>query len=291
MKSLNASGWPLGRHFFVTIFTQRGLILAEQTEKAMPFTMAMLAAALFNLFNIADDIINWVLAFIGSLDGWFEWLAPKMWSHFLLPLFSFFAVFVLSQYCHNMFNLRFLSPFEFEELGMKLLNQKIKGSYKTRARRFKAFYGVEPVVIAKLWVALFESRWLFFAGVRGPKPIHLLWGLLFLRRYGTEEMMAVLTGVSEKTFRKWAWFYATGIANLDSVFVSLCLSSRCCCHRHRSYTHAFIDRFFGRTASSTMRMNAHWSQSMALTSKSVSLFLLIRNGIPTSLTDLAFVTR
>jgi len=109
---------------------------------------------------------------------------------------------------------------EFEELGFDLFKCKSKGSWTSKSWWYKAFFGAELQVVSNLWRQLYESNWLYFAGARGPKPEHLLWALLFLHRYGMEETMAVFTRVSEKTFCKWAWFYATGISKLDMIYVS-----------------------------------------------------------------------
>jgi len=174
------------------------------------------------LHQVGDDF--------ATCCSWLVFLAMQMMqfcllSHYLLPaLVCFFGLYCF-QYAVNMWKIELPSSWEFEALGFEMLGCKSKGSSKSKSRRFKAFFGAEPEIVAELWRELHESQWLFFAGVRGPKPAHLLWGLMFLRRYGTEETMAVLAGVSEKTFRKWAWFYATGIANLDKIFVSLKLST------------------------------------------------------------------
>jgi len=169
--------------------------------------------------EITMDVAN-LFANCRSLFLWILWIMPHLVSHFLLPSIVWFGLFWLLEYTYNMTNIPFPTAREFEELGFDLLKCKSKGSWTSRSRRYKAFFGAEPEVVANLWRQLYESKWLHFAGVRGPKPKHLLWALLFLRRYGTEETMAVLTGVSEKTFRKWAWFYATGISKLDKIFVS-----------------------------------------------------------------------
>ena len=52
-----------------------------------------------------------------------------------------------------------------------------------------------------------------------PKPVHLLWALLFLKAYNREEMNAAMCGCDEKTFRKWSWFYVEAMADLDSQLV------------------------------------------------------------------------
>ena len=57
------------------------------------------------------------------------------------------------------------------------------------------------------------------ARCHGPQPKHLLWCLLFMKNYGVEETHAARVGCDEKTFRKWAWLYAEGVAKLDRQFV------------------------------------------------------------------------
>ena len=42
----------------------------------------------------------------------------------------------------------------------------------------------------------------------------------FLKVYATEENNASHVGADEKTFRKWVWFYAECIANLERNVVS-----------------------------------------------------------------------
>ena len=156
------------------------------------------------------------------------------------------------------------SAAEFEALGLDMLRCKKRGSTKSRSRRFKAFFGAEPDVVCTIWSMLHQSRWLRYAGVRGPKPVHLLWALLFLRRYGTEEIMADVAGVCEKTFRKWAWFYAEGMAKLDLIVVSRSVSCcpgpvRCaffrCCKLTLHALFSSIIRFAGRIVSATTRMS------------------------------------
>lgn len=117
---------------------------------------------------------------------------------------------------------------DFERLGCSMANIPRRGSARIRLRRYKGHFGANPQVVASLWMKLAQSGWLSYAGFRGPKPQHLLWCLLWLKGYAVEEVSAAQMGTSEKTFRKWVWFYAEGIANLDSDIVSnqLCWSSK-----------------------------------------------------------------
>ena len=111
----------------------------------------------------------------------------------------------------------------FETIGfaMMLPKKPNPGRYsnKTRLRRFKGWFGTDAKIVALTWAGLFASGWLNYA--RHPKPVHLLWALLFLQTYSTESILASQAGgVDEKTLRKWVWFYAEGIARLTSKVVS-----------------------------------------------------------------------
>lgn len=116
-----------------------------------------------------------------------------------------------------------LSHRDFEELGSSIMRRRGKkqreGSGKCWKRRFIALFGMEPVHVAILWTMLVGSGWLEYSGSRGSNPEHLLWALLFLKCYSTEELHAAQVGVCEKTFREWTWFYLTGIAKLDKKIV------------------------------------------------------------------------
>lgn len=49
------------------------------------------------------------------------------------------------------------------------------------------------------------------------RPIHLLWGLLFLKVYGSEKTHLTIARVDAKTFRKWSWYFVRLLADLDLV--------------------------------------------------------------------------
>jgi len=52
------------------------------------------------------------------------------------------------------------------------------------------------------------------------KPIHLLWGLMLIKVYATEEVLSGIVGVTEKIFRKWAWKLKKEISALSYSLVS-----------------------------------------------------------------------
>ena len=78
-------------------------------------------------------------------------------------------------------------------------------------RRFRALFGVTPKTTAYIWNKM---------GAKIPataSPQHLLWAFLFLKVYSSENVHAIIAGVDEKTFRKWAWTFVNLIASLDLV--------------------------------------------------------------------------
>ena len=83
----------------------------------------------------------------------------------------------------------------FLKLGLEVVHRDPDGSCKTAYRRFAAFYSVRPETCAVLWQLWPKPQ------PNGFLPKHVLWGILFLARYETEECNAALVGVDEKTFR------------------------------------------------------------------------------------------
>jgi hypothetical protein len=99
----------------------------------------------------------------------------------------------------------------FWNLGHSITKHDITKSEFVGERRFKSFFGVSPVVCSICWEQLIDKMPI------GSKPIHLLWTLLFLKRYNSEEVNRTLTGVNEKTFRKWIWLMIELLAKLEVV--------------------------------------------------------------------------
>ena len=110
------------------------------------------------------------------------------------------------------------SPSFFLELGTDLKGRKVS-SEAVNLRRFKSWFGIEWRVISVVWYLLWKSGWMKSLK-QCPNPVHLLWALLFLKEYKKEADHASDVRREEKTFRKWAWFYAEGISTLVSRVVS-----------------------------------------------------------------------
>jgi hypothetical protein len=51
-------------------------------------------------------------------------------------------------------------------------------------------------------------------------PKNLLWGLLFLKVYGTEDVLSDMVGTTRNTFRKWAWKIVEVLDDMEAEVVS-----------------------------------------------------------------------
>lgn len=98
-----------------------------------------------------------------------------------------------------------------------------KVSEKVEDRRVRSFFGAPAPVIAELWNRIQplideQSR-------KAAMLKHLLWALVFIFVYSTEEVHCRIVGWPDpKTYRKWSWYMLRKIAALkDDV---ICLNNR-----------------------------------------------------------------
>ena len=73
------------------------------------------------------------------------------------------------------------------------------GKSTVSRREFRSFFGVSSKVCSNMWSKYNDVL---------PKksiPKHLLWVLLFLKSYNTEDIAASLAGCDRKTFRNKVW--------------------------------------------------------------------------------------
>jgi len=98
--------------------------------------------------------------------------------------------------------------------------------------RFLSFFGVDPAVVVEVW-DLIRVPFIDDGDLSHAQPKHLMWALLFLRKYGDESEMARLAGgfggaVDEKTFRKWSKIFVHQITSLKyNVVSSFVIGSSC----------------------------------------------------------------
>ena len=80
-------------------------------------------------------------------------------------------------------------------------------------RRFRAMFGVSSRTAHLLWVTLDIDT----LGPRGGKRIHLLWMLMFLKEYCTQDSLSGICGVTRKTFRLWVDVFLERVSSLNLV--------------------------------------------------------------------------
>jgi len=108
----------------------------------------------------------------------------------------------------------------FEDIGRAIANRAKCQCREYELRRFKAFFGCNPARCAQLWWMLFKTKAAKDEIGENARPVHLLWGLLFLKIYNTDTVMTGMTGADEDTFRKWSWKFVVGISKLKEKVVS-----------------------------------------------------------------------
>ena len=95
--------------------------------------------------------------------------------------------------------------------GLRLLHRGTGGDSTTALRRFRAMFGATPLVCSALWDRL------CFVLPSERKSEHLLWAIMFLETYSTENVAALIVKVSEKTYRLWVWRVVIAISQLPIV--------------------------------------------------------------------------
>ena len=107
-----------------------------------------------------------------------------------------------------------VDPQVFFKLGLELtLRTKAKEtSTKQSFDVYTSFFGINPEQTTALWNMIDLPK--------GYYPIHVLWGLAFLKLYWTEIQLASVCGVMAKTLRKRVWLVLEEIAKLKSKVVS-----------------------------------------------------------------------
>ena len=88
----------------------------------------------------------------------------------------------------------------FERLGSEIMNRQEGGGEVTFIRRFVTFFGVTPTIANDAWRLVGDYCNL----PKDIQPKHLLSGMMHLKVYATETVLASLAKVDEKTFRKWS---------------------------------------------------------------------------------------
>lgn len=109
----------------------------------------------------------------------------------------------------------------FMRLGMNIFFRKEKRSTSRNVclSLFRSHFGIDPETAAYIWVRTKKKNKVYLIGSR---PVHLLWGLLFMKVYSSEKVMCSMCGgVDPKTFRKWSKIFVKEIGFYCSEEVSV----------------------------------------------------------------------
>jgi hypothetical protein len=97
--------------------------------------------------------------------------------------------------------------------------------FATRDRSFREAFGISSESAFVLCTYLNVRN----DGPYGGQQVHLLWTLLFLKTYNTQQNLASTCGVNKDTFKAWSCLFLKRITSLDNL-VSVVH------HRHPLYT-------------------------------------------------------
>ena len=109
----------------------------------------------------------------------------------------------------------YYSPSAFLHIGNDLTLSSFSTSlrYHSRSvRRFRSSFGTECETCALIWNLVRNKP-------RGCHQKHLLWALMFLKTASTNELLASNFDCTEKTLRKWVWFFVKSISMMKRYVV------------------------------------------------------------------------
>lgn len=95
---------------------------------------------------------------------------------------------------------------------MRSVYHFLMSSYKLNDTQFRSLYGVGAAHCEILWMHISTQQ-----PYHTLKPKYLLWGLMFLKVYSTEEVHGRLCNVTRTSFRTWSWESIIALANLKIV--------------------------------------------------------------------------
>jgi hypothetical protein len=94
----------------------------------------------------------------------------------------------------------------------------LKWKQVNRNGRFRSVFGAGSAVVADVWNRIEADGEI----LKGGEPKHLLWALVLLKVYQSDEVHCALVGwPSAPTFRKWAWYFVKRISMLKDDIIIL----------------------------------------------------------------------
>ena len=109
------------------------------------------------------------------------------------------------------------TSFEFKLLALAIMGRAEVSDSSDFKMAFGACFGMSPNLYVRVWD---EIEDVLPSAAMIP---HLLWVLLFLKVYGTEDTMAVMVQTTQKTYRKWVGIVIEEIYSLTYVSWLHCL--------------------------------------------------------------------
>jgi hypothetical protein len=133
-----------------------------------------------------------------------------------LTIHRFVARVVISQKSTCNFKRMFVSAACFNLYAVRYFtNKDISWAFdkpsRLSSRKFKSLFLYNVKEVVKLWDALCNRR----GTLPFNRPEQLLWTLYYLKVYPTWDQMAMTTGITEKTLRKWVAIVVEYLANID----------------------------------------------------------------------------
>jgi hypothetical protein len=108
--------------------------------------------------------------------------------------------------------------FQFWSSEITHLNPNPPEWLRYHERKFHSHFATTPLACAAVWNRL-ESQDLL-PRRRWPHPKHLLWTMLFLKTYGSEDVLASQCHTTEKTLRIWVKDFLEAISSLEGLVSS-----------------------------------------------------------------------
>ena len=152
-------------------------------------------------------------------------LATTILSHPRLPSPAVIAPGYLAS-CSGIFGM-LLSEDAADKVVMETIQWPSNRKWATtdREKRVRALFGVSSKMIAIIWNKIWESlsqKEIHSLKKENVKFKYLLYALVFLKVYGTEEIhCSILDWPSAKTFREWSWYFVEKIAGLKRRTIKL----------------------------------------------------------------------
>ena len=97
------------------------------------------------------------------------------------------------------------------------ITRACKDDEKKQRHVFENHFGCSPEVAAELWSLLLLHTDGFMT--EKSSPYDFLCGLLLLKLYNTEEVLAKMARCHPDTFRKWSWHYVYALSYLEQEVV------------------------------------------------------------------------